>query len=87
MQCVSFLQPFGGLHGNSYPIKKKLKEDHRNMYDAFKELPGDLIINIADSLDNDESEISYVDFLHYSHSSNDLISKKILSILTKLNKI
>jgi hypothetical protein len=87
VQCVSFLQPFGGLHGNSYPIKKKLKEDHRNMYDAFKKLPEDLIINIADSLDNDESEFSYVDFLHYSHSSNDLISKKILSILTKLNKI
>tara|TARA_B100000965_G_scaffold290609_1_gene248412 strand:- start:292 stop:1371 length:1080 start_codon:yes stop_codon:yes gene_type:complete len=87
IQCLSFLQPFGGIHGNIYPTSKNLINQHKNKYKLFKEIPENLIINIADALDGDVNKYSYVDELHYSHDANNLISKKILTSIKLLNKL
>lgn len=87
LECVSFLQPFGGIHGKSYPISKKLKNQHMLMYQEFRHIPKNLIINISDVLVDNSKNISYVDPLHYSHESNEKISKEIISQLKLMNKI
>jgi hypothetical protein len=87
LNCVSFLQPFGGIHGKSYPVSKKLKNQHLLMYQEFRHIPKNLIIDISSILDDNSKNISYVDPLHYSHEANQKISKEIISQLKLMNKI
>ena len=87
IKCLSFLQPFGGIHGNIYPTSKDLVNQHKTRYELFREIPENLIINITDALDDDVNKYSYVDELHYSHHANNLISKKILTSIKLLNKL
>jgi lysophospholipase L1-like esterase len=86
-ECVSFLQPFGGIHGKVYPISKELKNQQMLMYQEFKNIPENIIIDISNVLDDNSKNISYVDPLHYSHEANEKISKEIISKLKLMNKI
>jgi len=86
-ECVSFLQPFGGIHGKSYPVSKKLKNQHTLKYQEFRNIPKNLIINISSVLDDNSKNISYIDSIHYSHEANEKISKEIISQLKLMNKI
>ena len=87
IECVSFLQPFGGVNGKTYPVSKKFKNQHVKLLEVFKDLPDNLILDISSALNNDKNKYSYVDALHYSHFANDLISKEIIYNLKLLKKI
>ena len=76
INCISFLQPFGGIHGKIYPGSDGLESQFRK-YNLFKTIDTDLIYDISSVLDNDDKKYSYVDSVHYTHNANSLIAKKI----------
>tara|TARA_Y100000591_G_scaffold127376_1_gene109074 strand:- start:2752 stop:3831 length:1080 start_codon:yes stop_codon:yes gene_type:complete len=75
VSCFTFLQPFGGINGNSYPFD--LSHRYKKKYENFKQIPSNLLIDISNSLDSDKNKYSYVDPFHYSHKSNSLIANSI----------
>ena len=87
IQCLSFLQPFGTVHGNIYPASNEIKQYYKKKYNAFKKIPKNLIIDISKVLEDDQNEYSYVDKIHYSHYANNLLAMKILTNFNNLNII
>ena len=76
IRCKSFLQPFGGVNGKIYPGSEKLSSLLKK-HNLFKKIDENLIINITDSLDKDDNDLSYVDRVHYTHNANYLIAETI----------
>ena len=80
IKCFSILQPMAGNHG--IQIRKLLSEDKENMfkkkYEKLSSANG--IIDLGYVLDNDNN-LSYVDGVHYSPSSNKKIASELYRFL------
>jgi len=86
VKCKSFLQPFGGMHGNVYPGSTTYLKSMQIRYNLFKEIDNSLIKDISSALDEDTNKFSYVDNLHYSHNANFLIASKIFNTTFENNE-
>lgn len=80
IKCISFLQPMAGTSGNQ--IEALLPEDKDNFfkkkYENLKKASG--IVDLRYVLEDDEA-LSYIDGVHYSPKSNELIAKEIFKFL------
>lgn len=82
LECVTFVQPFAGVHG-IHADKKVLNDDVRLMlkshYDALKGVFAEIgAVSLVDVLDAKKTQ-AYVDNVHYSASANKLIADAIAS--------
>lgn len=85
IDCVTFVQPFAGVHG-IHEADKVLRPETRLMlkshYDELKDaFAATGAISIADALDDKKTQ-AYVDNVHYSASANKLIAQSIASAIS-----
>lgn len=93
--CLTFLQPFGGVHGNIYPATNKDFIDTMNKrYNSLKKIEKNSnfsqiknnfkknIFDISGVFKNDK-KIYYVDNVHYSNYGNQLIANEIYKIFNE----
>ena len=81
IKCLSLLQPFSGIHGIQIEalLEKERKENLKKKYKELSKVK-DLIIDISYIL-NQNTNLSYVDGVHYSPKSNELIALEISKLL------
>ena len=82
IKCLSLLQPFSGIHGIQIDalLEKEKKENLKNKYNELSKVK-DLIIDIGYIL-NQNTNLSYVDGVHYSPKSNEIIALEISKLLS-----
>jgi hypothetical protein len=96
ISCFTFLQPFGGVHGNTYPVTKDFKVKMNAQYNAlkkslkkseFSEFDGNNkknnIFDISSVLKKYKKTIHYIDNVHYSSHGNELIAVEIYKIFNE----
>ena len=44
VDCFTFLQPFGGVHGNIYPVSQDFQNDMLNKYNLLKKISTENIL-------------------------------------------
>jgi len=90
--CFTFLQPFGGVHGNIYPVTEDFKVKMITQYNSLKKVlknresselgsnnKNNNIFDISNVFKKDK-KIYYVDNVHYSSYGNELIASEIYKI-------
>jgi len=92
--CLTFLQPFGGVHGNIYPVSKDFSEAMSKHYNSLKKILENRnvtevknnykknIFDISEVFKNDK-KIYYLDNAHYSSYGNQLIANEIYKIFNE----
>ncbi len=80
INCFSFLQPMAGSSGKQIDklLTKERVEILQNKYNSLKKARG--IIDLKYILDNHD-ELSYIDGVHYSPKTNELIAKELFQYL------
>ena len=80
INCFSFLQPMAGTSGRQINklLKKEISETLQNKYNILKKANG--IIDLKSILDND-SDLSYIDGVHYSPKTNKIIAEELFKYL------
>ncbi len=81
IKCITFLQPFGGVHGKQSRelIKEANKKRLLKKYNKLKDNDG-LAIDISNVFNKFEG-FAYVDDVHYSPKANKIIAEKIKELL------
>ena len=100
VDCFTFLQPFGGVHGNIYPVSRDFQKDMLNKYNLLKKISTENILYKKTELEinkkvsavdisnvfNFDEQIHYVDNLHYSNHANKLIADEIYRFFNENKK-
>lgn len=90
VHCLSFLQPFAGIHGVHLDFRS-LNQNQRDAmatgYRYFQSLPiSDKIIDISYAISSLKRH-GYVDDVHYSPEANELIAKEIFKYMDIKNEL
>jgi hypothetical protein len=85
IECVTFVQPFAGVHG-IHADEKALPEAARSSLKAHYEELKDVFaaagaVSIVEALDQKPTQ-AYIDNVHYSAKSNKLIAEAIAPYLS-----
>ena len=80
INCFSFLQPMAGSSGNQLPalLSNEKSEIFKKKYNLLKQSNG--IIDLRYLLEN-TNELSYIDGVHYSPKTNEIIAKELFKYL------
>jgi hypothetical protein len=80
MTCLSFVQPFAGVHGQHLDHRSLNDEERTLVRERYYELKDAFVeaqmIDVTDALD-DLHEHAYVDDVHYSDAASELIASKM----------
>lgn len=80
IECVTFVQPFAGVHGIHADAKALTAEARLMLKDHYDELKGNFAemgaISLVDVFDAKKTQ-AYIDNVHYSASANKLIAQSI----------
>lgn len=85
VDCITYVQPFAGVHGIHSDLKTYTTSDRKKMHEKFTYLKSTWAnsgsIFITDALDK-LNKHAYVDDCHYSAEASELIAKEIAKDLT-----
>ena len=95
ISCLTFLQPFGGVHGSIYPSTRDFSLQMDKKYNSIKKVIKksefieakhnykNSIFDISNVFKKDK-KIYYVDNLHYSSYGNELLANEIYKIFNEI---